>query len=461
MEKQEKVPASNQSKSLVSKCTRPKLRLSRFKTRKEPVSNDSGHVSGILPLKNARNTNVKNNTISDSCFFDVGRLPILVHCHLRWDFVWQRPQQIFSRLAAHHPILFTEEPMWEDGEPHVEVNETYANIFRLIPVLPPKYSTSVDAQCEAVLPMLRSALSKCPGRFESPIQWFYSPLTAPSFLGQFGAATVVYDCMDELANFRFAAPDMSHREQFLLSRADVVFTGGHHLFESKSRHHPNVHFFGCGVDVDHYSKAAVAETAVPAAVANLPGPIFGYFGVIDERLDYDLLTHLAKRRPEASIVMIGPLAKIERHVLPSLPNIHWLGQQAYADLPAFLKAFDVCLMPFALNEATQYINPTKTLEYMASGKPIVSTAIPDVVRNFTPIVDVARSHEEFVLAVDRAHRCPNADFIAQGMERVNAASWETTVSAMRGYVLRSVRPLLSWPPKDGATFPVTPARSER
>ena len=429
----------------MSECSITKRREARSKTRTEPLSNDGAHNSAALPVKNIRNAIGRINTVSDWCSFDAGRLPILVHCHLRWDFVWQRPQQIFSRLAAHHPILFTEEPMWEDGQAHVRVSETYANIFRLIPVLHPKYAMDVDAQCEAVLPLLRSAVSEHPllaGRFESPIQWFYSPLTAPSFLGQFGAASVVYDCMDELASFRFAPPDMSLREQFLLSRADVVFTGGYQLFESKSQLHPNVHFFGCGVDVDHFGKAALEETAVPAAVANLPGPIFGYFGVIDERLDYDLLTHLAKRRPEASIVMIGPLAKIERHMLPSLPNIHWLGQQAYSDLPAFVKAFDVCLMPFALNEATQYINPTKTLEYMAAGKPIVSTAVPDVVRNFTPIVDVARSHEEFVLAVERVHRSPSADFILQGIERANAASWEGTVSAMRGYMLKSVQPFV-------------------
>lgn len=413
------------------------------KTRSEPLSHNGAHRSAV-PLKALQNAQSTSDSVSDSCLRDASRLPILVHCHLRWDFVWQRPQQIFSRLAPYHTILFMEEPIWEDGEPHVRVKETHANILQLIPVLPSSYALSVDAQCDVVLPMLRRALSEHPllaGRFESPIHWFYSPLTAPTFLGQVAAASVVYDCMDELANFRYAPPDMGRREQFLLSRADVVFTGGHHLFESKSRQHPNVHFFGCGVDVNHYGKATLAETAIPAPVANLPRPIFGYFGVIDERLDYYLLEHLAKRRPDASIVMIGPLAKIERHMLPSVPNIHWLGQQAYADLPAFLKAFDVCLMPFALNEATQYINPTKTLEYIAAGKPVVSTAVPDVVHNYTSIVDVAGSHEEFVLAVERAHRCPNADFILRGIERANSTSWEAIVSAMRRYMLKSVHPL--------------------
>ncbi len=131
-------------------------------------------------------------------------------------------------------------------------------------------------------------------------------MTAPCFLGEFGACGVVYDCMDELANFRFAPPDIAQRERFLLSKADVVFTGGYQLFQSKSRHHENVHFFGCGVDVGHYSKARSAQTPLPPDVAHLPHPIFGYFGVIDERLDYDLLAQLAASFPHASVVMIGP-----------------------------------------------------------------------------------------------------------------------------------------------------------
>jgi glycosyltransferase involved in cell wall biosynthesis len=366
--------------------------------------------------------------------------PLIIHCHLRWDFVWQRPQQIFSRLAAHHKILFVEEPVLEQGEQHLRITEPHPGIVRVIPLLPP-HLANVDVQCEAILPMLRHALAEHPlltGQFDSPIQWFYSPMTAPRFLGQLGAVGVVYDCMDELANFRFAPADISQRERFLLSKADVVFTGGYQLFQSKSRHHRNVHFFGCGVDVGHYSRACSEQTPLPPDIAHLPHPIFGYFGVIDERIDYDLLTRLAETFPGASVAMIGPLAKVERSMLPSLANIHWLGQRAYDDLPAYLKSFDVCLMPFALNEATQYINPTKTLEYMAAGKPIVSTAVPDVVHNFTPVVDVAFSGAEFVDAVKRAFVSPERQRIEAGIERANGASWEAVVSAMRNHMLKAV-----------------------
>jgi glycosyltransferase involved in cell wall biosynthesis len=370
--------------------------------------------------------------------------PVIVHCHLRWDFVWQRPQQIFSRLAAHHPITFLEEPMWQGRESRLDISEPYPNVVRLVPILRAnEKNDDADAQYAAVLPLLRRALSEQPllrERFASPIQWFYSPMAAPYFLDAFDTAATVYDCMDELAQFRFAPPSLREREQLLISRADVVFTGGYQLFQSKSLYHSNVHFYGCGVDAEHFSRARWPETEVPADMAKLSRPIFGYFGVIDERLDYAMLAQIAQEMPDASIVMVGPFAKVEQDSLPNFPNMHWLGQRAYTDLPALVKAFDVCLMPFALNEATQYINPTKTLEYMAAGKPVVSTAVPDVLHHFTPIVDVALTAEEFIAAIQRAARSPRADLIEQGIDRAHRASWDSIVSAMRGHMLDSVRP---------------------
>ena len=376
-------------------------------------------------------------------------LPVVVHCHLRWDFVWQRPQQIFSRLAAHHPITFIEEPVWQDSERRLEISEPYPNVVRLVPVLRADERTDdTDTQYAAVLRLLHRALSEHPllrRRFGSSIQWFYSPMVAPYFLDGFDATATVYDCMDELAQFRFAPPSLREREQLLIARADVVFTGGYQLYQTKSRYHSNVHFYGCGVDAEHFSKARQPETELPAEVANLPRPILGYFGVIDERLDYALLAQCAQELPDASIVMVGPLAKVEQDSLPNFPNIHWLGQRAYTDLPALVKSFDVCLMPFALNDATQYINPTKTLEYMAAGKPVVSTAVPDVLHHFTPIVDVALTPEEFIAAIERAARNPRAELIEQGIDRANRASWDSIVSAMRGHMLDTVRPGLHAP----------------
>jgi len=308
-------------------------------------------------------------------------------------------------------------------------------------MLPP--GMSVDAQSQAVLALLRRAMDSHPllsGRFDEAVQWFYSPMTAPVFLGQFGARGIVYDCMDELANFRFAPPELREREAFVISKADVVFTGGYQLYASKSKQHDNVHFYGCGVDVEHFGQARLAETTVPQSLAKLTKPVFGYFGVIDERIDYALIEALADRFPDASIAMVGPLAKVERENLPRRDNIHWLGQQSYEALPCIVKGFDVCLMPFALNEATQYINPTKTLEYMAAGKPIVSTAIADVVRNFTPIVEIARSEDEFCDAVERAWLSPSKSLIEEGIAKAAASTWDATVASMAQDIREAVSP---------------------
>jgi glycosyltransferase involved in cell wall biosynthesis len=366
--------------------------------------------------------------------------PILVHSHLRWDFVWQRPQQVFSRLAPHHRILFMEEPLLvqgsevEGGEPRLRITEPLPNILRVVPLVGSEGDLQPDRACERLLPVLKHALDAHPalqGRFENPVQWFYSPMTAPGFLGRFGERTVVYDCMDELANFRFAPADIGEREALLLSRASLVFTGGYELYRSKSRSHGHVRFYGCGVDSAHFARARDPLTRVPDEIAALPQPVLGYFGVIDERIDYGLLRGLAERFPQGSIAMVGPVAKVDPGTLPSLPNIHWLGPRDYSQLPEIVKGFDVCLMPFALNAATRYINPTKTLEYMAAGKPIVSTAVPDVVRNFTPVVAIAHDHRSFGNLAATAWRHPERALIAEGIERARKASWDAIVADMR------------------------------
>jgi glycosyltransferase involved in cell wall biosynthesis len=375
---------------------------------------------------------------------DLAHRPLIVHCHLRWDFVWQRPQQIFSRLAAQHPVLFVEDPLREPVDmPMLRITEPHPGVLRAVPVLPEGAADGVDAECAIVAPLLRSALATHPrlaGRFAHAIQWFYSPMTAPAYLGQFGSSGAIYDCMDELANFRFAPSDIAERERFLMRQARLVFTGGHQLFQAKSALHRNVYFFGCGVDVEHYGRALSPLTVLPPELADLPRPVLGYFGVIDERIDYELLARLAAAFPEGSVAMIGPFAKIDPAALPKADNLHWLGQRDYSALPALVKGFDVCLMPFALNEATRYINPTKTLEYMAAGKPIVSTAVPDVMRLFTPIVEVALSHDAFIDATARAWQSPCASLLDKGIERAHRATWEVIVASMRSHLIDAFRP---------------------
>jgi glycosyltransferase involved in cell wall biosynthesis len=365
-------------------------------------------------------------------------VPIIVHSHLRWDFVWQRPQQLLSRLVAHHPILFVEEPAESTSEPSLDVSLTPEGVVRVVPMLPNAGALSVDERCDLVLPLLDRALHDHPllaGRFASPVQWFYSPMTAPRYCGRFGSIGTVYDCMDELASFRFAPDDIAARETFLLSNADLVFTGGHELYRTKSARHANTHFFGCGVDADHFARARASETVIPSELDALAHPILGYFGVIDERLDYALIEALADRFPHASIAMVGPLAKVREEDLPRANNIHWLGSRSYENLPAIVKAFDVCLMPFALNAATQFINPTKTLEYLAAGKPVVSTAVPDVVRQYTDVVDVAGSIESYIASVEKVLVDVDSGRVAKGIAMARASSWNSTVAAMRGHLI--------------------------
>jgi hypothetical protein len=317
-------------------------------------------------------------------------IPLLVHSHLRWDFVWQRPQQLLSRFAQHAPVLFVEEAVFADdlATGALDITTPAKGLTRVIPRLPTSLYSQPEETLVAVRTLLQQALGRGgalgSGQFARPVQWFYTPMPAPVMLGAFGERGVVYDCMDELSQFKFAPPELLERERLLMRKSDVVFTGGHKLWQSKSRLHPNVHFFGCGVDSAHFAKARLDSTPRPADLPEQETPVLGFYGVIDERLDYALIAHLAEAFPEWTVAMAGPVVKVDPNDLPKAPNIRWLGQKQYTELPQYARAFDVCLMPFALNEATEYINPTKTLEYMAAGKPIVSTAVADVVRNFTP-----------------------------------------------------------------------------
>ena len=368
----------------------------------------------------------------------------IVHSHLRWDFVWQRPQQILSRLAQRGHVLFVEEPVYLDDIPtaRLDVSLPLPRVHRAVPLLPGSLRGQYDASIAVIRDLVRRQIAAdgpLGGAFHRPVQWFYTPMPAPAMIGAFDERAVVYDCMDELSKFRFAPTELVDRERYLVANADVVFTGGYKLWQAKSRHHANVHFFGCGVDVDHFARARSEELSLAPELVGLGRKVMGYFGVIDERIDYDLLAKLAHENSDAELVMVGPVVKVDPSELPQGPNIRWLGQRAYAELPSYVKGFDVCLMPFALNEATEYINPTKTLEYMAAGKPIVSTAVSDVVHNFTPVVTVAETDDDFVTATAAAMQNPDASMIARGVEQARANTWESIVARMERIVREALR----------------------
>ncbi len=353
--------------------------------------------------------------------------PLLVcHSHLRWDWVYQRPQHILTRLARHWPVIVEEEPQFDDRRPlGLDVLNVADNVTVIRPHLPEGEDHDVAALVEAYVQAVRG---------ERPlVRWFYSAMFAPCGDRLGDNQTVVYDCMDELANFAGAPAGLIEAESRLLGRADVVFTGGRSLFESKKDRNPNVHCFPSAVDFAHFARSSDDPAlVVPADLSYLPGPIFGYCGVVDERLDYDLIAKLADTPGVGSVVLVGPTIKVDPSSLPRRANLHYLGQRSYADLPAYLKGFDVCLMPWALNEATRTISPTKTLEYMAAAKPIVSTRVLDVVRDHGDLVFLANDAADFVAIArtvldDFASDPTRAD---RERRRAQDHGWDATADAM-------------------------------
>ena len=369
--------------------------------------------------------------------------PIIVHSHLCWDWVWQRPQQFLSRLSRRHKVLFVETLAPAGGLATPIARYRTADNFPNVTILSLQFpvwvwsdAVRVDAERRRLVQDFMQNLTD--GQFENAVQWFYDPMAVTAFAGHMGEALTIYDCMDELSQFRGAPPEIAERERELLRRADVVFTGGRNLYEHKSQFHNNCHFYGCGVDGEHFGRSRTAGTVIPPEVAVLPRPVLGYFGVVDERIDYDLLAALADADPCWSVVMIGPVLKVDPKTLPQRSNLHWLGQRAYADLPACAKGFDLCLMPFALNESTEFINPTKALEYMATGRPIVSTAVSDVVRNFGSIIKIAVNPDMFVAHCQEFLERPDAAAITRGFKMVREHSWDSIVAQLETHVIEAL-----------------------
>jgi hypothetical protein len=277
------------------------------------------------------------------------------------------------------------------------------------------------------------------GEFDKPLFWYYSPMDSAWSLGNFPNRGVVYDCMDELSQFTGAPASLVENEARLMKFADIVFTGGYELGEKKRQKHDNVHTFGCGVDYGHFSRASDPTTAIPPNIDFMSRPILGWFGVVDERVDYAMVGEMARLRPAWSFAMVGPVVKVDPNLLPHAPNLFWLGTRDYQMLPHYCRAFDVNMMCFAINAATQFINPTKGLEYMATGKPIVSTPMRDVVRQWSDAVRIARSAEEFVAAAEEALKAGPADpRIVRGTELSKQNSWESTVEKMQRLIGESI-----------------------
>jgi glycosyltransferase involved in cell wall biosynthesis len=323
---------------------------------------------------------------------------LIVFSHLRWEFVFQRPQHLLSRLARDYHIVFVEEPVHTGGAVYLERTTAAPGIEVLRAHTAVEHGGFHDDQLSALQPLIAGYLAD--HRIDDYLVWFYTPMALP-MLGALAPRAIVYDCMDELSAFKGAPRQMRQRETKLLECADLVVTGGPRLYQAKRDANPNVLCVPSAVDADHYAaRRATADAGAMAKADALQGaiarPRLGFFGVIDERLDLDLVARVADADPAWQIAMVGPIAKIDPQALPRRANLHWLGQQPYALLPQLVAGWNVCLMPFAINESTEFISPTKTLEYMAAGKPIVSTPIHDVRAMFGQLVAIAADADAFI-----------------------------------------------------------------
>ncbi len=352
---------------------------------------------------------------------------IICLSHLRWNFVFQRPQHLLARAARDRRVFFVEEPVQWNGAPHIIEYTSAEGVRVCVPHLP-----NPDLASAASVAAVRELLQQLCSRegVEDPVLWHYSPMWQPVSAGM-DAAAVVYDCMDELSAFRFAAVDLVRREQALLERADLVFTGGWSLYEAKQGRHPDVHLFPSSVDVEHWARAR-ESLPEPADLAGIDRPRLGFAGVIDERMDLALLSAVVSLRPDWQWVLVGPVVKIAPASLPQAPNLHLLGGKQYAELPAYMAHWDVALMPFALNESTRYISPTKTPEYLAAGLPVVSTPFHDVVRTYGQrgVVEIAATPDAFVAACRRAITGYTAARRAAADVMLATQSWDRTWSEM-------------------------------
>jgi UDP-galactopyranose mutase len=361
---------------------------------------------------------------------------LLCFSHLRWNFVFQRPQHLMSRFAREMNVIFWEEPVevgaHETAYLEIRDSQDGSNVRVVVPHLPKDMPE--DAREAALKRLLDAHLSPIPGTL---ISWYYTPMMLP-FSRHLDVDLTVFDAMDELSKFKFAPVKLLELEQELIDRADIVFTGGSSLFEAKKDRHENVHCFPSSVDRAHFCKAR-AHQFDPADQEDLPRPRLGFYGVIDERFDTELLDQVAQMRPKWSFVMLGPVVKISDGDLPKRPNIHYLGGKRYDQLPAYLSGWDVALMPFAMNESTQFISPTKTPEYLAGGRPVVTTPIKDVVRHYGQLegVKIASTAEEFVAACEEALELSHdrqGGWLAEADLALSATSWDTTQARMSGLI---------------------------
>lgn len=362
---------------------------------------------------------------------------LICFSHLRWDFVYQRPQHLLNRCAQERRVFIVEEPITTPEEASwLDLSKRECGVWIVVPHL------SETLSSEQFIPQLQQLLNNlfAEAQIKQPILWYYTPMAVP-FTRHLQSSAVVYDCMDELSAFKGADPQLQVWEAQLFKLADLVFTGGHSLYEAKRHQHSSVHAFPSSIDAAHFAQAR-QPLPEPPDQAEIPHPRMGFYGVIDERMDLELLDGIAQARPDWHLVMVGPVVKIDEASLPQRPNIHYLGGKSYQELPHYLAGWDVALLLFARNESTRFISPTKTPEYLAGGKPVVSTSIKDVVRPYgdEKLVHIADTVPEFVEAIAAAltQSQTHSDWLDRVDARLAQTSWDLTWQAMNDRIEEAI-----------------------
>ena len=369
-----------------------------------------------------------NKTLLSSMLPPGGTTDLVCFSHLRWDFVYQRPQHLLSRSAKTRRVFFVEEPVFGNCSMRLVVREAEPGLHVVVPHLPDGLRSEVAINA-VMKEMTRQLFLE--HDINEYVFWYYTPM-ALSFTDHFNPIAAVYDCMDELSAFKGAHSHLPLLEKELFRQVDLVFTGGQSLYEAKRNQHPAVYAFPSSIDASHFGKAR-KMLGDPEDQAHIPHPRLGFFGVIDERFDIELLDQIARQRPDWHFVMIGPVVKIDPATLPSHANIHYLGGKKYSELPDYLAGWDIALLLFARNESTRYISPTKTPEYLAAGKPVISTSIRDVVRPYgdLKLVEIADTAAEFIAAAEKLLAKTDR---SEWLKRVDAflenISWDKTWAQM-------------------------------
>ncbi len=353
---------------------------------------------------------------------------LICFSHLSWKFVYQRPQHLLSRFTSRYTVYYVEEFVYSAEEDGYTINVTDENVKVILPHL--NNRTDENLNPAKRVEMIVKKLFK-DHLIHSYLFWYYTPM-ALAYTQNFDPLVTVYDCMDELSAFKFAPADLKIYEQELFQRADIVFTGGNNLFKEKQSQHKNIYSFPSSIDKAHFLKAREPNEDVEDQ-STIPHPRIGFYGVIDERFDIELIRQAADARPDWHFILVGPVIKIDPDTLPQNENIHYLGSKTYAELPVYLSGWDIALIPFALNEATRFISPTKTPEYLAGGKPVISTAIIDVVHPYHELglVHIVQNASELVqYASAELAATDKREWLTKVDEYLSAISWDATWGRM-------------------------------